>query len=51
MALFNTGRVSLRKETNGVYRYEINNIKHLEAVVSYFSVFPLRTIKSQAFIK
>jgi len=49
--LFNTGLVSLRSGTNGVYRYESNGTVALIAIVSYFNAFPLRTIKSQAFTK
>lgn len=49
--LFNTGHVSLRKDTNGVYRYESNSTAALLAFVNYFSTFPLRTVKAAAFIK
>lgn len=51
MTLFNTGSVSLRKGTNGVYRYDATNNIALGPVVNYFTQFPLRTIKADAFIK
>lgn len=38
--LFNTGLVSLRSGTNGVYRYESNGTVALIAIVSYFNAFP-----------
>lgn len=50
-SLFNTGNVSLRKGTNGVYRYDAKNNLALGVVKDYFTQFPLRTIKGEAFIK
>jgi hypothetical protein len=48
---FRTGHVTLRQGTEGVYRYETNNVIAQAAIVNYFTVFPLRTIKLQAFVK
>lgn len=41
--LFNTGLVSLRSGTNGVYRYESNGTVALIAIVSYFNAFSGRS--------
>lgn len=49
--IFNTGHVSLRSGTNGVYRYESNNTVALLNIINYFNEFPLKTIKAQAFMK
>ena len=51
MALFETGSVYLREDTNGVYRYDAQNNRALDVVVEYFTKFPLRTIKAAAFKK
>lgn len=49
--LFGFGQVSLRAETNAVYRYHINSFKVLVSVKNYFLTFPLKTLKRESFKK
>jgi len=49
--LFGFGKVTLRSNTNGVYRYTATGFKSMIDVISYFKVFPLLTKKSQSFDK
>lgn len=49
--LFGSGNVALRKETSGCYRYTSDAFTTLQPVVDYFKVFPLRTVKKEAFVK
>ena len=49
--LFGLGKVTLRSETDGVYRYTITGFKLMGGVVSYFKVFPLLTKKARYFDK
>jgi hypothetical protein len=49
MRLFKTGSVYLRKDTNGVFRYDAQNNRALNIIVEYFTKFPLRTIKADSF--
>lgn len=49
--LFGLGKVTLRSETDGVYRYTITGFKSMDGVVSYFKVFPLLTKKARSFEK
>lgn len=49
--LFGLGKVTLRSETDGVYRYTITGFKSMGGVVSYFKVFPLLTKKARSFDK
>ena len=49
--LFGFGFVSLRKETDKVYRYTNNSFKGLVSVNSYFMKYPLKTKKSTSFVK
>jgi hypothetical protein len=50
-ALFRTGRVSARLKTNNVFRYETNNTLAQIIVIDYFTAFPLKSFKSNAFVK
>ena len=45
---FGYGQVHLRKDTNGVYRYNNNSFKGLLSVRDYFLAFPLKTKKSKS---
>lgn len=47
--LFGYGQVSLRKETNNVYRYSTNSFKGLILVRDYFLAFPLKSKKASSF--
>ena len=49
--LFGFGKVTLRSETDGVYRYTATGFKSMNDVISYFKVFPLFSKKSQSFDK
>lgn len=51
LELFNTGHVTFRPKTGGVYRYEANSVLAQAAIVSYFTYFPLKTQKTRAFKK
>lgn len=50
-ALFHFGKVSLRKDTQQVYRYQVNSYKGLQGVSSYFQEFSLKTKKRVSFIR
>jgi hypothetical protein len=43
--LFSYGAVSLRGESNGVYRYQVNSLKGLIPIRNYFLIFPLKSKK------
>ena len=45
---FGYGQVHLRKDTDGVYRYNNNSFKGLLSVRDYFLAFPLKTKKSKS---
>jgi hypothetical protein len=47
--LFKFGQVFVRKDTNGVYRYNNNTFKGLLPVRDYFLAFPLKTKKADSF--
>src|SRR5699024_766671 len=49
--LFGFGKVTLRSETKGVYRYTATGFKSMNDVISYFKVFPLYTKKAISFEK
>lgn len=51
--LFNSGGVSLRSKTNGVYRYKIDSFNNTASVVKlrYLKDYPLKTKKFRAFVK
>jgi LAGLIDADG endonuclease len=49
--LFGFGKVTLRSETKGVYRYTATGFKSMNNVISYFKVFPLLTKKALSFDK
>lgn len=49
--LFGFGKVTLRTETDGVYRYTATGYKSTNDVISYFKAFPLYTKKAQSFDK
>lgn len=49
--LFGFGKVTLRPETNGVYRYTATGFKSMNHVISYFKVSPLLTKKGRSFDK
>lgn len=48
-ALFGFGSVTLRNETNGVYRYAGTGVTRMLDVRAYFAQFPLRTKKLVSF--
>lgn len=48
--LFKFGRVSLRNETNNVFRYSADSFKGLNLVHDYFVSFPLKTKKAISFV-
>jgi len=47
--LFNLGKVTLRYQTKGVYRYILTGFKPMYDVIYYFKAFPLKTKKAQSF--
>jgi hypothetical protein len=47
--LFGFGKVALRSETDGVYRYTVTGFKPLNDVIAYFKLFPLQTKKALSF--
>lgn len=49
--LFGFGKVTLRSETEGVYRYTATGFKSMGDVISYFEAFPLLTNKGRSFDK
>jgi hypothetical protein len=48
-ALFNFGAVTLRYNTEGVYRYTSTGFKRMVAIRAYFTAFPLKTHKLESF--
>ena len=48
---FGFGKVTLRSETDGVYRYTATGFKSMTSVMSYFKVFPLLTKKASSLDK
>ena len=48
---FGFGKVTLRSETKGVYRYTATGIKSMKNIINYFEVFPLLTKKAISFNK
>jgi len=50
-ALFGFGSVTLRNETNGVYRYAGSGVTRMLDVRAYFAQFPLRTKKLTSFTR
>ena len=49
--LFGFGKVTLRSQTEGVYRYTVTGFKSMNDVISYFKVYPLLTKKGTSFEK
>lgn len=49
--LFGFGKVTLRSQTDGVYRYTATGFKSMSDVISYFKLFPLLTNKGRSFDK
>jgi hypothetical protein len=49
--LFNTGYVSKRSGNLTTFRYTADGYTRLGPILSYFELFPLKTIKHEAFIK
>ena len=49
--IFGFGKVTIRSETNGVYRYTATGFKSMEQIINYFKVFPLLTKKATSFKK
>jgi hypothetical protein len=49
--LFGFGKVALRSQTDGVYRYTATGFKSMNDVISYFKLFPLFTNKGRSFDK
>jgi hypothetical protein len=49
--LFGFGKVTLRSQTENVYRYTATGFRSMNDVISYFKVFPLLTKKAQSFDK
>ena len=49
--LFGFGKVTLRSQTDGVYRYTVTGFKSMKDVISYFKAFQLLTKKAQSFDK
>jgi hypothetical protein len=47
--LFNLGKVTLRSNTNGVYRYTVTGFKSMNIIITYFNEYPLLTKKSKSF--
>jgi hypothetical protein len=47
--LFNLGKVTLRYQTKGVYRYILTGFKPMYDVIYYFKAFPLKTKKAESF--
>jgi hypothetical protein len=44
--LFEFGKVTLRSGTDNVYRYTATGFRPLNAIISYFKIFPLKTKKA-----
>jgi LAGLIDADG endonuclease len=49
-ALLNTGHISLRTQTDSVYRYTIDSFIGAEKVIGYFVKYPLQTKKYSSFM-
>lgn len=49
--LFGFGKVTLRSQTDDVYRYTATGFKSMNDVISYFKLFPLFTNKARSFDK
>ncbi len=49
--IFGLGKVTLRAQTKGVYRYTVTGFKPMYDVISYFKAFTLKTKKAQSFYK
>ena len=49
--LLNTGYVSKRSDNLTTFRYTADGYTRLGPILSYFELFPIKTIKSQAFSK
>lgn len=49
--IFGVGKVTLRSQTDDIYRYTVTGFKPTNHIVSYFKVFPLFTKKAQSFQK
>ena len=49
--LFGFGKVTLRTNTDGVYRYTATGFKSMYEIISYFKGFPLLTKKGHSFEK
>ena len=49
--LFDSGSVSKRSGNLTTFRYTVDGYTSLGPILSYFNLFPLKTIKQQAFIK
>ena len=49
--LFGFGKVTLRSQTDEVYRYTATGFKSMNDVISYFKAFPLLTKKAFSFEK
>lgn len=49
--IFQLGKVTLRSQTKGVYRYTITGFKPMKSVITYFKQFPLLTKKAGSFNK
>ena len=49
--LFNTGKVSIRSGTRGVFRYTVTGYKSINNIKIYFEMFPLYTKKGESLKK
>ena len=49
--LFNTGKVSIRSGTTGVFRYTVTGYKSINTIKNYFELFPLYTKKADSLKK
>lgn len=49
--LFETGHLSLRKKTDGVYRYTSDSFKGVVSIIKYLDANPLKTVKRESFKK
>jgi hypothetical protein len=49
--LFGYGGVNFRSETSACYRYEVTSLKNVPTIIDYFTKYPLRTKKQEAFNK
>lgn len=47
-SLFNCGKVTLRTDTEGVYRYTVTGFSNMSIIRPYFVQFPLQTKKAQS---